>query len=93
VLQGRGLCASKEEEAMTTKTQLINGFLPPHTACPVPDCPCTASGQHRGVDHPVRFSCAMLRGWAMTNAGKEAVVELESDDPAFLFNLKGHPND
>lgn len=61
------------------RIKLIDGCLPPHTECPVPDCPCTAAGMHLGKDHKVPFSCACLRGWAMTKSGRKVVDDTISD--------------
>lgn len=65
------------------KTQLINGFLPPETECPMDKCLCARIGSHLGKDHKVRFSCAALRMYACTTEGKERIEEVVSDDPMY----------
>jgi hypothetical protein len=53
--------------------KLIDGCLPPHEKCPVPDCPC--SEMLEGKPRDKAFSCGLLRGWLMTTEGKKFLQE------------------
>lgn len=49
-------------------TELIDGRIPPHTECPYKsECAFSKQGvcYHKGFGHPVAYSCATARGFAI----------------------------
>lgn len=49
-------------------SKLVEGHIPANTKCPWRDQCCIAQGGacgHKGVDHPVPFSCASARAFDM----------------------------
>lgn len=54
-------------------SKLVQGLIPAKTECPFKDgtCPLVETCPHKGVNHPVAFSCAAARFWDTMPTKKE----------------------